>query len=162
MTSIISMFALGLPLIDTLFSPIRRFLLGQKRFSPDRKHLHHPLMDLGFTHENAVSFLYGVSIVLGVFAVFSVHATNEQIALILLVFAGIVILCIRQVDYFNHYFGFRRMHGWLKDVGDELGISWERRSFLNLQIEIFQSRDVTTLWNICRALDVLGFAPFPH
>jgi len=44
-------------------------VLSQKLFSPDRKHLHHRLIDLEFNQKNAVLFLYGVSIFIGVIAV---------------------------------------------------------------------------------------------
>ena len=55
--------ALGVPIFDTLFAIIRRFLERRPLFSPDRGHLHHRLLDMGVTHRRAVLILYGISIV---------------------------------------------------------------------------------------------------
>ncbi|HEW78408.1 MAG TPA: undecaprenyl/decaprenyl-phosphate alpha-N-acetylglucosaminyl 1-phosphate transferase, partial [Phycisphaerales bacterium] len=39
--------ALGIPILDTLFSMLRRFLERRSIFSPDRSHFHHRLLALG-------------------------------------------------------------------------------------------------------------------
>jgi UDP-GlcNAc:undecaprenyl-phosphate GlcNAc-1-phosphate transferase len=49
--AIIIIFAL--PLFDTTFSALRRMLSGKSPFSPDRKHLHHRLVDAGLSHKRA-------------------------------------------------------------------------------------------------------------
>jgi UDP-GlcNAc:undecaprenyl-phosphate GlcNAc-1-phosphate transferase len=50
--------AMSLPVMDVLLSIARRFLQGKKIFSPDRGHIHHRLLDRGFTPQRAVSVLY--------------------------------------------------------------------------------------------------------
>src|SRR5690606_22890845 len=50
--------ALGVPIFDTLFTIVRRFLERRPIFSPDRGHVHHRLLDLGLTHRRAVVILY--------------------------------------------------------------------------------------------------------
>ena len=154
---LIPVVALGVPLMDVLFAPIRRFVLGAKMFSPDKNHLHHRLLKLGFTHRNTVLILYGVSIVMGLLSVTIVHAKDDGIALILFVFGITVISAIRKLGYAD-YFGLGNIQDWLKDISDELGISRDRRNFLNFQVDIYHSCDVKTLWvNICKALEKLGF-----
>jgi UDP-GlcNAc:undecaprenyl-phosphate/decaprenyl-phosphate GlcNAc-1-phosphate transferase len=54
--------ALGLPIFDTLFSMLRRYLEKRPIFSADRGHIHHRLLELGLTHRRAVMALYGVSV----------------------------------------------------------------------------------------------------
>jgi UDP-GlcNAc:undecaprenyl-phosphate GlcNAc-1-phosphate transferase len=56
--------ALGVPIFDTLFTIVRRFLERRPIFSPDRGHIHHRLIDMGLTHRRAVLLLYGVSLAL--------------------------------------------------------------------------------------------------
>lgn len=53
---------LGVPIVDTALAIIRRQLSGQKFYEPDRMHLHHRLLALGFTHRGAVLVVYGIAI----------------------------------------------------------------------------------------------------
>ncbi|MHC4539472.1 MAG: MraY family glycosyltransferase, partial [Planctomycetota bacterium] len=46
--------ALGVPIFDTLFSMLRRFLERRSIFAPDRSHFHHKLIDLGLTQRHVV------------------------------------------------------------------------------------------------------------
>jgi UDP-GlcNAc:undecaprenyl-phosphate/decaprenyl-phosphate GlcNAc-1-phosphate transferase len=61
--------ALGVPIFDTLFSLVRRWLERRPLFSPDRGHVHHRLLDLGVTHRRAVLILYAISVILTVAAI---------------------------------------------------------------------------------------------
>ena len=54
--------ALGVPIFDTLFSILRRFLERRSIFSADRSHFHHRLIDLGLTQRQAVIAIYGVTL----------------------------------------------------------------------------------------------------
>lgn len=63
---------LGLPIFDTLFAIIRRAIKGKSLkaiLAPDRGHLHHRLMDKGYSQKQAVLLLYGLSATLGMFAI---------------------------------------------------------------------------------------------
>jgi UDP-GlcNAc:undecaprenyl-phosphate GlcNAc-1-phosphate transferase len=62
----ISIFAL--PLFDTLFAILRRVLHGKSPFSADRGHLHHRLVDMGFTQKETVGILYAICGILGMVA----------------------------------------------------------------------------------------------
>ncbi len=63
---------LALPIADTLFAIVRRIIKGKSIkaiFSPDTGHLHHKLMQKGYTQKQAVLILYGISACLGMFAI---------------------------------------------------------------------------------------------
>lgn len=62
----VSIFAL--PLFDTLFAILRRILHGKSPFSADRGHLHHRLVDMGFTQKETVGILYSICGILGMVA----------------------------------------------------------------------------------------------
>jgi UDP-N-acetylmuramyl pentapeptide phosphotransferase/UDP-N-acetylglucosamine-1-phosphate transferase len=62
---IIVIAALSYPLTDTLRIFIIRAAKGQSPFAADRNHLHHRLLDCGYTHVKTVIIIY-------VFSVFSV------------------------------------------------------------------------------------------
>lgn len=62
----------ALPIFDTSFAIIRR-VIKQKSikaiFKADRGHLHHKLIDKGYSQKQAVLILYGISATLGLFTV---------------------------------------------------------------------------------------------
>ena len=63
---------LGLPIFDTIFAIFRRIIKGKSLkavFKPDKGHLHHRLMAKGYTQKQAVLILYGLSAMLGMFAI---------------------------------------------------------------------------------------------
>ena len=49
---------LGLPIIDTLIVMASRMAKKRSPFKPDRNHLHHKLLELGFDHYEAVLVIY--------------------------------------------------------------------------------------------------------
>jgi UDP-GlcNAc:undecaprenyl-phosphate GlcNAc-1-phosphate transferase len=52
---------LGLPIFDTAFSMLRRYLNRWAITSPDRGHLHHRLLDMGLRHRHVVIIMYAVT-----------------------------------------------------------------------------------------------------
>lgn len=65
-------FVLALPIFDTSFAIIRRVIKEKSLkaiFKADRGHLHHKLIDKGYTQKQAVFILYGISATLGMFAI---------------------------------------------------------------------------------------------
>lgn len=65
----IPILVLGLPIFDTAFAIIRRVLTGRSPMSPDRGHLHHRLLDMGFSQRQTVAILYTLTAVLCLTAV---------------------------------------------------------------------------------------------
>jgi UDP-GlcNAc:undecaprenyl-phosphate GlcNAc-1-phosphate transferase len=80
---------LGLPIFDTVVSFFRRLLKGQNPMKPDRGHVHHRLIDMGFSQKQAVAILYTVSAVLGLSAV--VLTTSGEFRVLLLLFAVLAV-----------------------------------------------------------------------
>ena len=76
---------LGLPIFDTAFAFIRRIANGQSPMSPDRSHVHHRLIDMGFSQKQAVAVLYIISAILGLSAV--VLTTSGALKAMLLLLA---------------------------------------------------------------------------
>ncbi len=66
---IIPFLIIGLPLFDTAFAILRRLLKGQGIMTPDRGHMHHRLIDRGFSHRATVIILYILSSVLAISAI---------------------------------------------------------------------------------------------
>lgn len=91
----VSIFAL--PIFDTAFAILRRIIRGKNPFSADRGHLHHKLVDMGFTHKQSVNILYAVCGLLGISAiVFTEAMSNEyrysRVIIIVAVAIGVFVL----------------------------------------------------------------------
>lgn len=88
---VLSVLAMALPILDTLFAMIRRALNHKPIMAPDRGHLHHRLVDSGLSSQQAVVVLYGLSSISCLIAV--VIAINDyRITLALLMVLLIIIL----------------------------------------------------------------------
>ena len=66
---IIPFLILGLPIFDTAFAIIRRIWNKKPIMAPDRGHLHHRLMDMGFSQKQTVAILYVIASILAMSAV---------------------------------------------------------------------------------------------
>lgn len=66
---IIPVIMLGVPISDTFFAIVRRLRNGQKWSDPDKSHLHHRLIDMGFSHRNTVLIIYGIAALFGIAAI---------------------------------------------------------------------------------------------
>ena len=87
---IVPILALGLPIMDTTFAIIRRYRGGVPIFKPDKGHLHHRLLDLGFSQKQAVLLMYVISALLGLSAV----ALNEVSGYMAIVIVVCVLLVV--------------------------------------------------------------------
>ncbi|OEH86714.1 undecaprenyl-phosphate alpha-N-acetylglucosaminyl 1-phosphate transferase [Desulfuribacillus stibiiarsenatis] len=59
---IIPILILGVPIADTLFAILRRYLSKQPISIADKNHLHHCLLKKGWSHRTTVLIIYGISI----------------------------------------------------------------------------------------------------
>jgi UDP-GlcNAc:undecaprenyl-phosphate GlcNAc-1-phosphate transferase len=114
---IIPMQMLAVPLIDTLYAMGRR-LIEQlfsdeetslntlaSMFESDRQHIHHILLEVGFSHPKAVLVLYMLSAVVVLFGLLSAFTMNDRISLLLLLVGFIGFIIIR---HFGHLLPFIR------------------------------------------------------
>ena len=66
---IIPIIILGVPISDTFFAIVRRLRMKKKWSDPDKSHLHHRLLDMGFTHRQTVLLIYGIAMMFGLAAI---------------------------------------------------------------------------------------------
>ncbi|MDR1101547.1 MAG: undecaprenyl/decaprenyl-phosphate alpha-N-acetylglucosaminyl 1-phosphate transferase [Clostridiales bacterium] len=89
-------FILGLPILDTGFAILRRIAHGQSPMRPDRRHLHHRLIDKGFSQKQAVTILYILSSLLSLSAI--VMMLSDFSHALILIFA-VVLLAVVAYTY---------------------------------------------------------------
>lgn len=75
---------MGVPMMDGLFTILRRILTGRSPFWHDKKHLHHLLLALGFSHRTIALFYWIFSAILGSLALV-LGSTGKLFAIIMLV-----------------------------------------------------------------------------
>ena len=149
-TILIPIIALGLPLMEVVWSGMRRFLMGQKLFRADNDHLHHRLLKLGYTHRKAVLVLYASTVTLGMLALLLVHA-NDRLASIVLIGIGLtMVIVIRRLGYID-YVTTEKFIGWARDFSAVIGVDRGGRTFLGLQVALSESASLEELWQHVQA-----------
>ncbi|KOY82346.1 MraY family glycosyltransferase [Lysinibacillus sp. FSL H8-0500] len=89
---IIPIIILGVPISDTFFAIVRRLRMKKKWSDPDKSHLHHRLLDMGFTHRQTVLLIYGIAMMFGLAAIiFSMAKVWGAILLVAVILTAIEI-----------------------------------------------------------------------
>ncbi len=65
----VPMLTLGVPILDTIYSIIRRVNRGTPFYQADKEHIHHRLINNGFSHKGAVILIYAITGCLGITAI---------------------------------------------------------------------------------------------
>jgi UDP-GlcNAc:undecaprenyl-phosphate GlcNAc-1-phosphate transferase len=116
---LVPVIALGLPIMDTALSMLRRllkslhivevdqnknvvkvfFVDGWSVFRADRGHIHHKLLQMGFTQRKAVTILYAISLTLGMLALSSAYFKNINSALFITAIAFASYVGVKKLGY---------------------------------------------------------------
>lgn len=113
---LVPMIALGLPIFDTLFSMLRRFIERRPIFAADRGHVHHRLLEIGLTHRRAVVLLYGVSVTFAACAITISLGRSWMSGGALLAASVVLIGLVRFAGYFEYLHGRKRQSERLYDA----------------------------------------------
>ena len=73
----IPLLILAVPILDTLFAILRRFIHHQKISNADKLHLHHQLLGMKFSHRDTVLIIYAVNILFALASIF--YLLGEEI-----------------------------------------------------------------------------------
>ena len=90
---IIPVIMLGVPISDTFFAIVRRLRTGKKWSDPDKSHLHHCLLNMGFSHRQTVLLIYAMAAVFGAVSIlFSMSTVWGAILIIAVLLVAIELL----------------------------------------------------------------------
>lgn len=95
----IPLLAFGMPVFDTGFTIVRRFIGGRPLFEGDREHIHHMLLDRGWSQMRVALVLYGVCSCLGLAALLFVSDAGRTTGLVLFIIGIATILAINHLRY---------------------------------------------------------------
>ncbi len=94
LSPVLPLLILGLPILDTLAVIGQRIYEKRSPFSPDKNHIHHKLLALGFDHYEAVLIIYVIQALLMVGAYFLQYESDVLILLSYCVFCVSVLATI--------------------------------------------------------------------
>ncbi|MFC4323376.1 glycosyltransferase family 4 protein [Litchfieldia salsa] len=90
---VIPVLILGVPISDTVFAIIRRVVNKQPLSSPDKSHLHHCLLRIGYSHKQSVLLIYAMSAVLSLAAfMFTISTLWVSMIILLVIIIGLEII----------------------------------------------------------------------
>lgn len=89
---IIPILILGVPISDTFFAIIRRLVNKKPLSAPDKSHLHHCLLRVGFSHRQTVILIYAIAALFGLAAfIFSMSTMWGSLILITVILLALEI-----------------------------------------------------------------------
>lgn len=141
--------ALGIPIFDTFFSMLRRFLERRSLFAPDRSHFHHRLLDLGLQQRHAVIVIYLATLMSAGLGLFMMVAQDVGA---LVVFGGLLLL----IMLLFRVVGAIRLRETIERLQMKYAYSrrerQERQVFEQLQLQLRQVRQESEWWEmLCEA-----------
>jgi UDP-GlcNAc:undecaprenyl-phosphate GlcNAc-1-phosphate transferase len=95
----IPLLAFGVPMVDTGFTVMRRFISGKPLFEGDREHIHHMLLARGWSQRRVAFVLYGACGMFGLMAMLFVGQSGRNTGLMLFVIAVAVIFAVGRLRY---------------------------------------------------------------
>ncbi len=94
-----SLMALSIPALDTSLAFFRRISRRMHPFLPDKEHIHHRLLAIGFSHQKAVWVMYIMSIIAGLLSISFLFIDEIGTLTILFIGAIFYIMLIRELGY---------------------------------------------------------------
>ena len=109
---------LGIPILDTVWSILRRALSGKPIMNADENHLHHRLLNRGFSHRQTVLFIYCISAILGVTAVLVSGISTINMVIVVVAVVLIILLLFAQMGLFSKT-DCEKEKGYMEDEKEE-------------------------------------------
>ena len=148
--------ALGIPIFDTLFSMLRRFLERRSMFAPDRRHFHHRLIDLGLKQRQVVITIYVITLLcagLGMFMMVTRNISSLIVFFCILLLLLLIFRVVGSVQLREIIEGLRQKHAITNQTNEEI------RGFETAQLHFRKARTFDQWWQaVCEAAQRMDFA----
>lgn len=147
---------LGVPILDTVFTVIRRGILERRSvFAAERGHIHHRLLDRGLAHRHAVFVIYGMTL-LGATAGVTMLMVREATAIYVL--SGVFVALLLMF----HLFGSSRIGETLAAIRRNRAIAQMARQeqchFEDMQLRVRAAQTFEDWWQALAGLaEQMGF-----
>ncbi|MHA3775693.1 MraY family glycosyltransferase [Verrucomicrobiota bacterium sgz303538] len=143
---LVTVVALGVPILDTGFAILRRAFRGFPLFHADNEHFHHKLERFGFSKRRILMGIYGLCVVLSLLGLSIVWSQGRTLPI------GIGVLFLLAVGVLRH-FHFLRSWGDVVRKVDSLAGERRRVQFALLQahlleLEVERCRSAEEFWGV--------------
>jgi len=142
----VPLLAVSIPLLDVILSIARRYLRNRPIFQGDRGHIHHKLLDRGFTTKGAVLTIYGLCSLVAILSLVASALHNQFSGLIVVVVCGAAWVGIRHLDYTEFAMASKMFLG-----GKFRSIIDVETRLLDFESALAKTRNLEELWT--RILD---------
>jgi UDP-GlcNAc:undecaprenyl-phosphate/decaprenyl-phosphate GlcNAc-1-phosphate transferase len=147
---------LGVPIFDTIFSMLRRFLERRGLTSPDRGHFHHRLLQRGLTQQQVAFVAYTITIVIACLGMLMLRTRGFESVLLFATCLILLMLVFRLV-------GAIRLTKTLHGIRDRSTLSRtqriERKAFEEAQLHFKNAEGFDEWWCcMCIAAGAMDFA----
>lgn len=94
---VIPLFALAIPILDTTFAIVRRYLAGKPIMEADKGHLHHRLLAKGLSQKRTVVFLYAIAAILGASSLLILRSDYIAAAIVIVIDIILIIFGVKKL-----------------------------------------------------------------
>ncbi len=145
--------ALGVPIFDTLFSMMRRILERRSIFAPDRRHIHHRLLENGLGQRQVAILIYVATFVaagLGT-SMLIVEPTKKPVAF--LCSTTLLIIFFRSAGAVQFKKSFKCL---LKNISIIRQAKFEKQGFEEAELRFREATDFNAWWNaVCKSAETM-------
>ena len=147
--------ALGIPIFDTVFSMLRRFVERRSLFAPDCSHFHHRLLALGLRQRHVVLTVYAVTLIAAGLGMFMLFTRKTETVIVFACILLLLVLAFRLV-------GSVRLCETVAALKRKRSISNQKKqeiqSFENLELHFRRAEIFDQWWQaVCFAADKMDF-----
>jgi UDP-N-acetylmuramyl pentapeptide phosphotransferase/UDP-N-acetylglucosamine-1-phosphate transferase len=147
--------ALGIPIFDTLFSMLRRYLSRRSLFAADRSHFHHRLLDMGLNQRHVAVVAYTVTIIVAGLGMFMMVSRNTQTIVIFFCILILIMLVFRMVGAVRLKEAIAKLQ---RKYEIESQSKEDIRTFEEMQLHFTRASKFSDWWNaICIAAQNMEF-----
>ncbi len=114
------LFVLALPIADTALAILRRGLRGLPIFRPDRRHIHHHLLDMGLSRRKVVLYIYAVTLVFMIMGFAAFWSRGHLIPVLLGLATLVLLLCAGKLHFSRSWFAVGRVVGNSLEMRQEI------------------------------------------
>ncbi len=152
----VTIVALGVPILDTTLALFRRAFRGFPLFHADDEHIHHRLENLGFSKRRIVLGLYGICVVLSCIGLSIIWSQGRTIPIAI---GFVFLLALFAVKYLQYVKTFSDIGAQVERVlGRRRTVQYALLQAQLMELEIDRCEDAEEFWQIFRdALSRVGF-----
>jgi UDP-GlcNAc:undecaprenyl-phosphate GlcNAc-1-phosphate transferase len=157
MALIAPLFALALPIIDVTLAILRRGLKGLPIFRPDKKHIHHRLVQMGFSRVRTVLILYALSAVFLVLAFALLWQQGKLLPFLFGLLCVTLLVAAGSIRFAREWFAIGQVLGNSMEMRKEVRYALTLMRWFELESE--RSDSLNNLWTDFKFMvGKLGFA----